>query len=85
MHVVIGSTSTLRRGLAIAQDFADRRGAFGERIREHTLHCATLALLQVTLRGLLQLTVELIRLQGLHEGTTRSSRTGSRTRTCAGP
>lgn len=45
----------MRRGLALARDYANRREAFGARLIEHPLHRATLADLQAEYEAALQL------------------------------
>lgn len=45
------ATSLIRRGLALARDYARKREAFGEKIINHPLHQETLANVQATSRG----------------------------------
>jgi acyl-CoA dehydrogenase len=57
----------MRRGLALAADYARRRVAFGARLIDLPLHADTMAGLQAELAGALQLTFELVELLGAEE------------------
>eukprot|EP01087_Luapelamoeba_hula_P006791 TRINITY_DN1688_c0_g1_i2.p1 TRINITY_DN1688_c0_g1~~TRINITY_DN1688_c0_g1_i2.p1 ORF type:complete len:477 (-),score=85.41 TRINITY_DN1688_c0_g1_i2:77-1507(-) len=63
----VGSLSAMRKGIAVARDYAHRRKAFGKLIRDHPLHRHTLADLEVLYRGTAQLTFFLALLQGRAE------------------
>jgi acyl-CoA dehydrogenase len=56
--------ATLRRGLALARDYAQRRRAFGKLLIEHPLHQATLADLQADFEAAFQLTFQVVELLG---------------------
>ena len=47
----INSASAMRRGLALARDFARRRSAFGARLIDKPLHADTLAMLEAEYAG----------------------------------
>ena len=57
----------MRRGLALAGDYALRRSAFGARLIDLPLHADTLAGMQAELAAALQLTFELVELLGADE------------------
>jgi alkylation response protein AidB-like acyl-CoA dehydrogenase len=57
----------LRRGLALARDYAGRREAFGARLSAHPLHVETLAAIDLELRAAFHLTFRLIELLGREE------------------
>lgn len=56
--------ATMRRAIALARDYANRRRAFGRRLIEHPLHQATLAAMQADFEGAFQLTFHVIELLG---------------------
>jgi len=58
------ATSFLRRGLALARDYATRRVAFGKALAEHPLYAETLASLEVELAGAFHLTFHVTQLLG---------------------
>lgn len=47
----ICAVSSMRRALAIARDYADRRSVFGEKLSSHRLHKETLFSMEIKLRG----------------------------------
>ena len=57
----------MRRGIALATDYAHRRRVFGAALIDQPLHRDTLATLQAELAGALQLTFEVIELMGREE------------------
>jgi hypothetical protein len=57
----------MRRGLALAHDYAQRRRVFGSALIEQPLHRDTLAALQAELAGAFHLTFELVSLLGREE------------------
>jgi len=57
----------MRRGLALARDFGQKREAFGTPIMEKPLHYDTMASLQATFEGAFHLTFRLVELLGKHE------------------
>ena len=59
--------ATMRRGIALARDYAGRRIAFGRSLSEQPLHLDTLAGLQATLDGAFHLTFRLVELMGRAE------------------
>jgi acyl-CoA dehydrogenase len=61
------ASSGLRRGLALARDYADRRVAFGHQLIDQPLHQATLAWLRVQHEASLQLAFRAVELLGKEE------------------
>jgi acyl-CoA dehydrogenase len=61
------ASSGLRRGLALARDYANRRVAFGEQLIDQPLHQATLAWLRVQHEASLQLAFRAVELLGREE------------------
>lgn len=57
----------MRRGLALAKDYAHKREAFGRKLMDHDLHALTLASLEVRFEVSFLLTFEAIRLLGKEE------------------
>jgi alkylation response protein AidB-like acyl-CoA dehydrogenase len=57
----------MRRGLALARDFGQKREAFGTPIMEKPLHYDTMASLQATFEGAFHLTFRLVELLGKKE------------------
>ncbi|MEM9067659.1 MAG: acyl-CoA dehydrogenase family protein [Myxococcota bacterium] len=68
----INAISFMRRGLALARDYATRRIAFGALLRDKPLHIDTLADLQAELEGAFHLTFRVVELLGKDEHTTMS-------------
>ena len=62
----------MRRGLALARDFGQKREAFGTPIMEKPLHYDTMASLQATFEGAFHLTFRLVELLGKQETGTLS-------------
>lgn len=67
IYNAICAVSSMRRGIAIARDYASRRKAFGKSLIEQPLHVATLARMQVAFEGSAALTFEIARLLGRDE------------------
>lgn len=67
VHNAVNSISALRRGLALAKDYARRREAFGRRLCDHPLHVETLAQLDVELAGGFALVFHLVSILGKDE------------------
>jgi alkylation response protein AidB-like acyl-CoA dehydrogenase len=66
------ATGLMRRGLALARDFGQKREAFGTPLMEKPLHYDTLASLQATFEGAFHLTFRLVELLGKQDvGTIR--------------
>jgi acyl-CoA dehydrogenase len=63
----VSAASGLRRGLALARDYASRRVAFGAPLTDKPLHQATLAWLRVQHEATLQLTFRTVELLGREE------------------
>jgi len=61
------SAATLRRGLALARDYAGRRVAFGARLSEKPLHLDTLSAVAAEAEAAFQLTFHAVRLLGRDE------------------
>jgi acyl-CoA dehydrogenase len=70
-NAVIAS-SGLRRGLALARDYAGRRQAFGQPVIDHPLHQTTLAWLRVQHEASLQLVFRAVELLGRQEAGVAS-------------
>lgn len=63
----VTAAAYLRRGLALARDYARKREAFGDAILNHPLHQETLADLQSQLEGMVHLSFRLAELLGHRE------------------
>jgi len=63
----VTATALIRRGLALARDYAQKRVAFGDKIINHPLHQETLADAQATLEGTFHLSFRLAELLGATE------------------
>ena len=63
----VSACALMRRGVALALDYAERRTAFGRRLSEQPLHVDTLAGLQAELEGALHLTFRVVELIGRDE------------------
>jgi len=66
----VTAVSLIRRGLALARDYAQKREAFGEAIINHPLHQETLADVQATLEGSFHLAFRGAELMGAREAGT---------------
>jgi alkylation response protein AidB-like acyl-CoA dehydrogenase len=66
----VGAISGMRRGLALARDYAKKRVAFGAPLAEKALHVDTLAGLEAEFEGALHLTFRMIALLGKEEAGT---------------
>lgn len=69
----VTATAYLRRGLALARDYARKRDAFGDSIINHPLHQETLADLQAQVEGMLHLSFRLAELLGRQETSEATS------------
>ncbi|KAI9010638.1 hypothetical protein DFJ74DRAFT_685122 [Hyaloraphidium curvatum] len=67
IHTAVSACCFLRRSLAIARDYADRRVAFGKPISQHPMHLLALAQVDLYLRAITQLTFHAIKLLGSTE------------------
>ncbi len=63
----VGSVTAMRRGLALARDYARRRVAFGAPLAQKPLHVDTLAGLQAEFEGAFQLVFRAVELLGREE------------------
>jgi alkylation response protein AidB-like acyl-CoA dehydrogenase len=63
----VSASALMRRGIALARDYAERRTAFGARLAGQPLHVDTLAGLQAELEGVLHLTFRVVELLGRDE------------------
>lgn len=63
----VTAVALIRRGLALARDYAHKRTAFGRSLIEHPLHRETLADVQATLEGTLHLAFRSVELLGRTE------------------
>ena len=70
----VTAAAYLRRGLALARSYAEKREAFGDVIINHRLHQETLADLQARLEGMVHLSFRLAELLGRQE-TDRADET----------
>ncbi len=66
----IGACTAMRRGLALALDYAHKRKAFGASLADKPLHVDTLAALQAELQGAMLLTFRAVELLGREENKT---------------
>jgi acyl-CoA dehydrogenase len=66
----VGACTAMRRGLALALDYAHKRKAFGAPLSDKPLHVDTLAALQAELEGALLLTFRAVELLGREENKT---------------
>ena len=67
LYNAVCSVSAMRRGIALARDYAGRRSVFGRRLIDQPLHAETLAALEVELHGSLHLVFHLGWLLGREE------------------
>lgn len=58
IHNAISSVSYMRRIISLANDYKERRSAFGKMLSQHDLHINELAKLEKTYRGNLLLLLE---------------------------
>jgi acyl-CoA dehydrogenase len=70
------AVSFMRRGMALARDFARKRVAFGASLSEKPLHLETLADMQAEFEGALQLTFRAAELLGREEAGTLTADEG---------
>ncbi|HET7396575.1 MAG TPA: acyl-CoA dehydrogenase family protein [Gammaproteobacteria bacterium] len=70
LYNAVSAVSYMRRGLALAEDYARRRRAFGKLLIEHPLHRETLADLECEFTGAFHLVFELAVLLGREETGT---------------
>ncbi|HJL01076.1 MAG TPA: acyl-CoA dehydrogenase family protein [Polyangiaceae bacterium LLY-WYZ-15_(1-7)] len=70
----VTSISFMRRGLALARDYADKRVAFGAKLADKPLHVDTLASLQAELEAAFHLTFFVVELLGRLEHDALSER-----------
>jgi hypothetical protein len=66
----IGACLAMRRGLALARDYAKKRVAFGAPLADKPLHVDTLAAIQAELEGAFHLTFRAVELLGREEART---------------
>ena len=64
IYNAVSAVSLMRRGIALARDWAWRRSAFGKRLSEQPLFLETLAALEVELHAAFHLTFHLVGLMG---------------------
>jgi len=70
----VGALAGMRRGIALARDYARKRVQFGAPLSEKPLHTDTLAGMQAEFEGAFQLTFRVIELIGKLENGTASER-----------
>lgn len=68
----VTATSFVRRGLALARDYAEKREAFGTEIINHPLHQETLADVASTYEGMFHLSFRVAELLGMADAGTLS-------------
>lgn len=73
LYNAVSSVSLMRRGLALARDYARRRVAFGRQLADQPLHAETLANLEVDFSGCFLLAFRGIELLGREECGVASS------------
>jgi hypothetical protein len=78
IYNAVSSASYMRRGQALARDYAPKRIAFGKPLSEHPLHLETLAELQVECEAAFHLSMYLCELLGKEE-TGKATEEESRT------
>jgi putative acyl-CoA dehydrogenase len=67
VYNAVAAVAGMRRGIALASDYARRRAAFGKKLVDHPLHVETLAALQLDLHGAFFLTFRAVELLGKEE------------------
>jgi len=67
VYNAVAAVAGMRRALALAQDYATRRRAFGKRLDEHPLHAETLADLDARFHASFHLTFQVVELLGREE------------------
>jgi alkylation response protein AidB-like acyl-CoA dehydrogenase len=72
----VGACTAMRRGLALALDYANKRKAFGANLADKPLHVDTLAALQAELEGAMLLTFRAVELLGREENKTLTEEEG---------
>lgn len=72
----VSAVSFMRRGIALARDYAGRRQAFGATLSEHPLHADTLAGLQAEYEAAFHLTFRVVELLGREEAGEGSAGEG---------
>src|SRR6202035_5631806 len=72
----VGACTAIRRGMALACDYAKKRSAFGAPLADKPLHVDTLAALQAELWGAMLLTFRAVELLGKEEAGTITEEEG---------
>ena len=72
----IGAISGMRRGLALARDYASKRVAFGAKLADKALHVDTLAGLEAEFEGAFLLTFRVVELLGRDEAGVATEEDG---------
>jgi alkylation response protein AidB-like acyl-CoA dehydrogenase len=67
VYNAVAAVSGMRRALALAHDYAQRRMAFGKRLADHPLHAETLAELDARFHASFHLTFQVVELLGREE------------------
>jgi putative acyl-CoA dehydrogenase len=67
IYCATGCLSAMRKGIAIARDYADRRSVFGKKLSSQPLHLSTLADMEIEFRGCLKFFIDILHLFGLVE------------------
>jgi acyl-CoA dehydrogenase len=76
MWNAIGAITGMRRGIALARDYADKRVAFGAKLADKPLHIDTLAGLQAEFYGAFLLAFRAVELVGKDEASTITEEEG---------
>jgi len=73
LHNALGAAAGMRRGLALARDYASRRHAFGKLLIDHPLHAETLSNLAIEFEAAFHITFRAVELLGREECGTASA------------
>lgn len=71
IHNAVSMTGAIRRGVAVARDFASRRRVFSKLLSSQPLHLSTLADMEAELRGAQQITFDVVMRLGRSECTKK--------------
>ena len=77
IHNAVSMTGAIRRGVAVARDFASRRKVFSKLLSSQPLHLSTLADMEAELRGAQQITFDVVMRLGRSEMVAQNSKQDS--------